>query len=86
MDVAAILAEREKQYGSFAAKGETIQLIKQTMRDAPSWPDLQDDMKESLEMIATKIGRILHGNPAHHDSWLDIAGYAKLIADRLEGE
>lgn len=84
-DVAATLAEREKQYGSFQAKTGTIQQIKRTMREAPGWETLPDDMKESLEMIATKVGRILYGDPEHHDSWHDIGGYSKLIADRLQG-
>jgi hypothetical protein len=25
----------------------------------------------------------VYGNPAHKDNFLDIAGYAKLVADRL---
>jgi hypothetical protein len=56
------------------------------MRDTPGWDNLPDDMKESLEMMATKIGRILYGKPEHHDSWHDLGGYAKLVADRLWGE
>ena len=31
------------------------------------------------------LGRILAGDPNFHDHWLDISGYAKLVADRLEG-
>jgi hypothetical protein len=37
-------------------------------------------------MIAHKIGRIVNGDPRYADSWVDIAGYAKLVADRLEGD
>ena len=44
-----------------------------------------DDQWEALEMIVHKIGRIVNGNPDKVDHWTDIAGYAKLIADRLEG-
>jgi len=36
------------------------------------------------DMIANKLGRILNGDPNYADSWMDIAGYAKLVADRLE--
>ena len=32
-----------------------------------------------------KLGRIINGNPDKVDHWTDIAGYAKLVADRLEG-
>lgn len=47
--------------------------------------DLDPDQREALEMIAHKIARILNGDPNYADSWVDIAGYAKLIADRLQG-
>ena len=46
---------------------------------------MQHDQIECLEMIAHKIGRILNGDPNYGDSWRDIAGYATLVADRLEG-
>jgi hypothetical protein len=36
-------------------------------------------------MIAHKIARIINGDETYSDSWADIAGYAKLVADRLEG-
>jgi len=41
------------------------------------------DQKEALEMIQHKIGRILNGDQYYHDSWHDIIGYAKLVADTL---
>lgn len=46
---------------------------------------LASDQQEALDMIAHKIGRIVNGDPDYADSWVDIAGYAKLVADRLEG-
>lgn len=46
--------------------------------------DIDEDMAEALFMIAHKIGRIVNGDPWYADSWIDIAGYAKLVADRLE--
>jgi hypothetical protein len=36
-------------------------------------------------MIATKASRVLQGDPNHADSWADIAGYAQLVAERLQG-
>ena len=36
-------------------------------------------------MIVTKIARIVNGSPDKVDHWVDIAGYATLVADRLEG-
>lgn len=78
------LAERESTYGNFADHARITQSIKSAMVDSPNWAKLPDDMKEALEMNAHKIGRILNGDPNYHDSWHDIIGYTKLIADRLE--
>ena len=40
---------------------------------------------EALDMICHKIARIINGDPNHLDSWQDIAGYARLVAERLQG-
>ena len=55
------------------------------MQATDRWLNLADDQREALEMIAHKIGRILNGDPDYDDSWVDIAGYAQLVADRLRG-
>lgn len=82
----AVLNERGSRYGSFLKHAIITQRIKAVMTDTPNWIALNDDMVESLEMIAHKIGRILNGDPAYADSWVDIAGYAQLVADRLNGK
>jgi len=84
-DVDATLNERGKRYGSFYANADTAQLLKQAMQSLDGWERLQVDQCEALQMIAHKIARILNGDPNYADSWVDIAGYAKLVADRLEG-
>lgn len=81
----ATLEDRGKRYGLFTNHAEITQSLKQTMYHQNNWEILKDDQKEALEMIAHKIGRILNGDPNYADSWIDIAGYAKLVADRLEG-
>ena len=43
----------------------------------------RDEMKEALEMLAHKTGRILNGDPYFHDSWHDIIGYTRLVEKRL---
>lgn len=82
----AVLNERGSRYGSFLKHAVITQRLKAVMSDTPNWIALNDDMVESLEMIAHKIGRILNGDPAYADSWVDIAGYAQLVADRLQGK
>ena len=77
------LEERGKRYGEFVYHSTLSQNIKYFMRNSSNWQHLDSDMKESLEMIAHKIARILNGDPEYHDSWHDIIGYAKLVADRL---
>ena len=82
----AVLKERGSRYGSFLNHAVITQRLKAVMADTPNWIALNDDMVESLEMIAHKIGRILNGDPTYADSWVDIAGYAQLVADRLQGK
>ena len=78
-----LLADRGKRYGAFAENARISQVLKAQMRACQKWPQLDSDMKEALEMIAHKISRILAGDPRYDDSWIDIAGYATRVADRL---
>ena len=81
------LTERGHRYGTFAGHAEVTQGLKRFMAHelAKRNKVLADDQWEALEMVAHKIGRIINGDPNYADSWIDIAGYAKLVADRLEG-
>jgi hypothetical protein len=79
----ATLAERGTRYGDFAGHARITQSIKRAMQDSPNWKRLSDNKKEALEMVAHKIGRILNGDPEYHDSWHDLIGYTKLVADTL---
>lgn len=78
------LSDRGKLYGEFTGHARITQNIKRALVDSPNWKELPDDMKEALEMLAHKIGRILNGDPNYHDSWHDIIGYTKLVADRIK--
>jgi hypothetical protein len=80
-----ILDERGKRYGKFKDHADISQIIKGLLQSRAGWHRLKHDQKESLEMIAHKIARILNGDPDYADSWVDIAGYAQLVADRLQG-
>ena len=74
-----ILDEREKTHGDFYRVAGTAQELKDVMRRGKNWKILDDTERETLEMIASKVGRILSGNPHEIDHWRDIAGYATLI-------
>lgn len=80
------LAQRGSRYGKFSDHAEVTQTLKAIFRArmGEKWDHLADDQKEALEMIAHKLGRIVNGDPNYADSWVDIAGYSKLVADRLE--
>ena len=80
------LAQRGEVYGRFVDHAAISQSIKRSMRAAPGWQELPDDMCESLEMLAHKVARILNGNPDYVDSWHDVSGYATLVEKRLKGE
>lgn len=47
---------------------------------------LSMEHREALDMILTKISRIIHGASNHRDHWLDIAGYALIAAEACDKE
>ena len=81
------LDARAVEYGKFIEGAEVMQMLKRVVQAALNNRDktLAHDQAEAMDMIIHKIGRIVNGNPDVVDHWLDIAGYAKLVADRLEG-
>lgn len=81
-----VLTERGNRYGPFSGHASITQLLKQDMQEHQGWKRLSLAQREALEMIAHKIGRILNGDPDYDDSWIDIAGYATLVADILQGK
>jgi hypothetical protein len=86
-NIVATLTERGTRYGKFSGHAQVTQELKRVMsRHAAALnKTFTDSQWESLEMIAHKIGRIVNGDPDYADSWIDIAGYAKLVADELQG-
>lgn len=82
----ALITERGSRYGKFKDGADIMQSLKDTMRDVDGWNNLTASQKEGLDMIQHKIGRILNGDPTYDDSWKDIAGYATLIVNELNGE
>ena len=81
------LTERNSRYGDFLGHSEVTQALKEVVSSAllSRQKVLDPDQKEALEMIFHKIGRIVNGDPDYADSWHDIAGYARLVEDRLNG-
>jgi hypothetical protein len=86
-DMTALLEERGARYGKFIDHAWVTQHLKDviSIQAKKNREGLHVDQKEALDMICHKIGRIVCGDPDYVDSWRDIAGYALLVADRLEG-
>lgn len=94
-DLTATLEERGKRYGRFTGHARITQELKRVIKEhtpglrflesGTTAPHLAPDQQEALDMICHKIGRIINGDPDYADSWIDIAGYAQLVADRLNG-
>jgi len=84
MDAEDISKERGEKYGPYLRMAYIAQGIKQAIfGPAVNIGTISLDKREALEMIATKIARIVNGDASHVDSWDDIAGYANLISKEL---
>ena len=86
-DLDETLKERGNRYGKFTDHAAITQELKATIRAHAlvAGTRIEPDQREALDMICHKIGRIVCGDPNYADSWHDIAGYAKLVEDRLNG-
>jgi hypothetical protein len=83
------LAQRGTRYGSFKDHAQLAQDLKYTLakRGFYEGTDKFNSVhRESMDMILHKIARIVNGDPNYDDSWRDIAGYAQLVVDILNGK
>lgn len=80
--ISDLLTTRHSTHGEYLDNSRNTQQTMRLWSKAPNWEKLTDDQKESLHMIGHKVSRILCGDPEEPDHWDDIAGYAKLSADR----
>jgi hypothetical protein len=83
-DVFETLLARNKTHGNFKLNAECSQALKDVIR-ANGVISRASIMDEALDMISSKISRIVTGNPYEPDHWQDIAGYATLIVIWLKG-
>lgn len=85
-----MLDTRATRYGLFKNQAALSQTLKNTImqhyfttKENPK--PMEPYMAESISMICHKLARIANGDPMYDDSWRDIEGYAKLVADELNG-
>ena len=82
-DLTVTLAERGARYGKFEDHAVIAQGLKDQMWATEGWSRLAPDQRQALEVIQDKVARILNGDPDYTDNWHDIAGYSRLVEDRL---
>jgi hypothetical protein len=80
-----ILKDREHTHGSYQDSSTVaIELKRVIWYHVIEQKDfLPDDMQQSLDMICSKIARIICGDHNEIDHWNDIAGYSQLVINRL---
>ena len=78
-----ILSARKNTHGEYTEHARCTQRIMDAVMAERNWHILTPIQKETLHMIAHKIGRIMVGNPNHEDHYTDIIGYTQLVLDRL---
>jgi hypothetical protein len=85
--VDALVNERAGKYGKFENLAEVSQRFKDSLHYFLITRNkyLAPDQQEAMELIFHKFARIINGDADYIDNWKDIAGYATLVSDRLEG-
>ena len=82
-DVVDTLRARATTHGDFSEVAKVSQKLRYYMV-ASAEAYLTNVQKEAIGMIATKLARIVCGNPNEADHWMDIEGYARLVREDLE--
>lgn len=78
-----ILEQRERTHGDYYEVARVSQALKEALRFGPinEVPKLH---RESLEMICTKMARIVCGDHNEPDHWTDISGYSQLVLNNIK--
>lgn len=81
-DIETTLAERGEKYGNYTDVARVAQGIKHLLRSGPTYNLKAPHERETLDMIASKLARLVCGQGGYVDSLHDIAGYATLSERR----
>lgn len=81
-----ILEDRGSRYGDFGVQAQTAQAIRKSFHLSPNWNTIPPYMREGLDLVATKISRMLCGDPMYMDNVIDILGYMTLVKTEMEKE
>lgn len=78
-DINNTLATRQATHGCFGTNATVSQGLKEVLYHQPNYEFLTPVEREALDVICTKLGRIMSGDPHFDDHWADIAGYSELV-------
>ena len=81
-----ILEQRGNRYGDFDDHAKLAQNLKNQLAKVGFYKNdkFKSIHREAADMILHKLARIVNGDPDYDDSWVDIAGYATLVADHIK--
>ncbi len=83
-EIKKLLDERKAKYGEYKDNARISQELKSTLASGTSWHKLSSIQKETCDMIAQKLCRIVNGDVTYEDSWIDIIGYIQLTLNDME--
>jgi hypothetical protein len=85
-DVNKTLSDRDKVHGDYSEMAIVARNLKKCVYYGRKYGQehLTAEAAEAIDMICTKLARILAGDPHHADHWHDIAGYAMLVERHLK--
>lgn len=86
MDIRDTLNERGKTHGDFSDNARYMIAILRAKEILPPTSRFSDEVLCMMIMDTSKDARILSGNPDYIDNYVDKAGYAQLVVDRLTNE
>lgn len=81
-----ILNERDSTHGDWTQTSLLAQDLKQSLRLYEVYMAVPPRRREALDLICTKIARIVCGRSDISEHWDDIAGYAQLAASDIPKE
>jgi len=78
MSIEDVLDAREKTHGDF----REVAKISQTIKAFYARKSMPLHQREALDMIASKLARIVSGDNNEMDHWIDLSGYATLVVSK----
>lgn len=83
MTIQGVLDERGKRYAKFIDNASVAQDLKSIVHNSKNYLSMKSDQQEALDMICSKISRMVTGEAEYEDNLVDIIGYSQLVLDRI---